>query len=147
MSTNAIALLDEAQCQQLDAFLVEHIYEFNAEATGYFDARLLGASLRDDAGEIIAGCSGHTWGGCCQISNLWVSQSSRGHGLGRELLHTVEAEAVRRGCRQVVLLSHSFQAPAFYERLGYERKCVIEGLPKGHTDIVLVKALRVANDR
>ena len=141
MPTNTVALLDEAQCQQLEAFLVERIYEFNVEATGYSDARLLGVSLRDDAGEIIAGCSGHTWGGCCQISSLWVSESRRGQGLGRRLLDTAESEAIRRGCRQVVLLSHSFQAPAFYEQLGFAHAGGVTGYPRGEAFLLMVKPL------
>ena len=43
---------------------------------------------------------------------------------------------------QVVLVTHSFQASGFYERLGYERKYVIEGRPKGYADIIYVKVLQ-----
>lgn len=142
MQTDAVVLLDEAQCQELEAFLVDRIYEFNSEATGYFDGRLLGASIRSETGQIIAGFNGHTWGGCCEISHLWVSERHRGHGLGRTLLHAAETEALRRGCLQVVLTAHSFQAPEFYKRLGYERKYAIEGRPKGHSNIVFVKLLQ-----
>lgn len=141
MKTEAIVLLDEDQCQALDAFLLERIYEFNSNATGYFDGRLLGASVQNEAGEVIAGFSGHTWGGCAEISHLWVREHHRGRGLGRTLLHAAEAEAVRRGCAQVVLTTHSFQAPAFYERSGYERKYAIEGRPNGYSNIVFVKSL------
>ena len=141
MKSNPVTLLDEAQCEDLDAFLVERIYEFNAEATGYFDGKLLGGSLRDATGEIIAGFNGHTWGACCEISHLWVSEAHRGHGLGAALLQAAEQEARRRGCEQIVLSTHSFQAPAFYERHGYERKYAIEGRPKGHSNIIFVKSL------
>lgn len=57
------------------------------------------------------------------------------------MLQAAEDEAHRRGCLQVVLATHSFQAPEFYARLGYERKFAIEGLPNGHSDIIFVKAL------
>ena len=43
---------------------------------------------------------------------------------------------------RVVLATHDFQAPGFYERMGYERKCEIEERPKGHTDIIYVKVLQ-----
>lgn len=145
MQTDAVVLLDEVQCQELEAFLVDRIYEFNSKATGYFDGRLLGASIRNETGQIIAGFSGHTWGGCCEISHLWVSERHRGQGLGRTLLHAAETEALRRGCLQVVLTTHSFQAPKFYMRLGYERKYAIEGRPKGHSNIVFVKLLQGEN--
>lgn len=141
MQTETVVLIDDDRCRELDAFLVERIYEFNSNATGYFDGRPFGASVQNEAGEVIAGFSGHTWGGCAEISHLWVSEHHRDHGLGRTLLHAAEAEAVRRGCTQVVLATHSFQAPGFYERLGYQRKYAIEGRPKRHSNIVFVKLL------
>src|SRR5215831_12529215 len=51
MNTPPIELCDERECQQLEAFLVERIYQFNARATGYFDGRLVGGRLRNEAGE------------------------------------------------------------------------------------------------
>jgi ribosomal protein S18 acetylase RimI-like enzyme len=136
-----VALLDETQCRTLETFLVDRIYEFNSHTTGYFDGRLLGGRVENKAGEVIAGVSGHTWGSSCEISNLWVDERHRGRGLGRTLLDTAEAEALGRGCAQIVVITHSFQAPDFYEHLGYERKCAIEDHPKGHSDIVLIKRL------
>jgi len=137
MPTHAVALLDEDECQELETFLTERIYEFNSEATGYFDGRFLGAVLRSATGGVVAGLSGHTWGGCCEIESLWVSEHLRGQGLGTALLNTAEVEARLRGCQQVVLTTHSFQAPAFYQRLGYERKYSIEDRPMGYSNIVL----------
>ena len=40
MNTPPIELCDGSECHELEAFLVERIYEFNAQATGYFDGRL-----------------------------------------------------------------------------------------------------------
>ncbi len=57
----------------------------------------------------------------------------------------MRAEVVSRGCVQVVLATHTFQAPGFYERMGYERKYAIEGRPRGHSDLIYVKVLRRAN--
>ena len=121
--------------------MVDRIYEFNVKATGYADGRLVAGTIQDDKGEMIAGVSGHTWGGCCVIDHVWVHERHRGQGLGKALMHAAESEAVQRGCEQVVLITHSFQAPEFYERLGYERKYAIEDRPKGYTDIVYVKRL------
>lgn len=137
-----ISIRDEAECQTLGAFLADRIYEFNAKATGYFDGMLLAGCVRNDTGDVIAGFDGHTWGGCCELSHVWVHEQYRGQGLGALLLRSAEAEAVARGCVQVVLATHSFQAPGFYERMGYERKYTIEGRPKDHADIIYVKVLQ-----
>jgi len=133
---------DDADCEKLGSFLADRIYEFNANATGYFDGRLIGGCIRNNAGDVVAGFNGHTWGGCCELSHVWVDERYRGQGLGAVLLRSAEAEATARGCEQVVLATHSFQAPGFYERMGYERKYVIEGRPKGFADIIYVKALQ-----
>lgn len=131
----------DAECDELGSFLTDRIYEFNSKATGYYDGLLIGGSIRNDAGEVIAGFNGHTWGGCCELANVWVHESCRGLGLGALLLRAAETEAIARGCARIVLATHSFQAPGFYERLGYERKYAIEGLPKGHADIIYVKEI------
>ena len=133
---------DDAECQELGAFLVERIYEFNAKATGYFDGRLLGGRIHSDTGDVVAGFDGYTWGGCCELSHLWVEERHRGQGFGTMLLRSAEAEAIARGCLRIVLATHSFQAPGFYERMGYERKYAIEGRPRGYEDVIYVKVLQ-----
>jgi len=132
---------DESQCPRIEAFLVDRIYEFNVKATGYADGRLLAGTIQNDTGEVIAGINGHTWGGCCVLDHVWVHERHRGQGLGKALMQSAELEAVDRGCDQVVLLTHSFQAPGFYEHLGYEQKYAIENRPRGYADIVYVKRL------
>lgn len=141
MIQRVIPVRDEPQCQELGAFLADRLYEFNAKATGFYDGKLLAGCGRSDSGEVIAGFNGHSWGGCCVLSHVWVHEGYRGQGLGALLLRSAEAEAVASGCVQVVLATHSFQAPEFYERMGYERRYAIDGSPKGHSDIIFVKVL------
>jgi GNAT superfamily N-acetyltransferase len=142
MNIKVIQCHDDAECATLGSWLADRIYEYNAHATGYFDGQLLGACIRNDAGDIIAGFHGHTWGGCCELAHVWVDETYRGQGLGAVLLRSAEAEAVARGCAQIVLATHSFQAPGFYERMGYERKYTIQGQPKGYADIIYAKVLQ-----
>lgn len=129
------------QYAELDAFLAERIYAFNAQATGLFDGEVFAASIRGPTGEIIAAVSGHTWGGTCQVTHLWVHEAQRRKGLGMALMNAVESEAMRKDCGQVLLSTHSFQAPGFYERLGYKREASIEGYPKGHANVFYLKKL------
>jgi hypothetical protein len=44
-----------------------------------------------------------------------------------------------------VLATHSFQAPGFYERMGYKRMYAIEGRPMGYADIIYVKVVRASH--
>jgi len=39
------------------------------------------------------------------------------------------------------LSTHSFQAPRFYETLGFHRLAVIPNNPAGHDDIIYIKEL------
>jgi len=126
----------------LAAFLDEAIYEANVQATGLDDGRELTIRATDSSGAIMAGLSGWTWGGCGYVDVLWVRDSARGHGLGSRLLHEAESEAARRGCVQMVLSTHSFQAPDFYRGRGYsEVGCTVD-YPLGHSQVHLRKLLR-----
>ena len=71
-------------------------------------------------GGIVAGLAGETYCGWLFIKYLWVSEGLRGRGVGRELMARAEARARDRGCHSAWLDTFSFQAPGFYEKLGYE---------------------------
>ncbi|HVR66087.1 MAG TPA: GNAT family N-acetyltransferase [Verrucomicrobiae bacterium] len=126
---------------ELNSFLDARIYEFNVRSTGCGDGRAFSSTIKDDSGEIVAAINGHTWGGCCHILHLWVHELKRRQGIGRALLQAVEDEAIRRGCAQSLVVTHSFQAPAFYERYGYVRQASIPDYPQGHAQHVYLKQL------
>jgi len=121
--------------------LEDRLDAFNMDATGIRDVRYLSIFLRDDAGDLYAGLHGHSWGGCCEIKLLWVADHRRGAGLGRHLLRMAEIEAMWRGCRLIVLATHSFQAPSFYERHGFAPVATVNDYPAGHAEIFMVKSL------
>ena len=50
---------------QIEAFLAERIYEYNASVTGHDDGESFTAVHESSAGGIEAGISGYTWCGCC----------------------------------------------------------------------------------
>lgn len=121
--------------------LEDNLHEFNMVATGYFSYRPLAIFVRDEEGRIVAGLTGGMWGGCCEIRYLWVHEALRGMGYGTRLMQAAEREALETGCATIVLSSHSFQAPGFYQKLGYEVVGVAEGYPRGHAQVYLRKSL------
>lgn len=123
------------------SFLGDRLYEFNVGATAIRDGVLLGIFVRDDNDAMTAGLHGHTWGGTCEVSRLWVRGDLRHQGIGSRLMKAAEAEARHRGCHQMFLSTHSFQAPDFYERLGFEEIGRISDYPVGHDQIFLRKRL------
>ena len=117
------------------------LYRFNVESTGIDDGALLVITARDDDGRRVAGLFGWTWGGTCFVDLLYVDEDQRGTGLGSALLASAEDEGVRRGCRQLVLATHTFQAPDFYAARGYREVGRVEAYPAGHAQVHLVKPL------
>jgi GNAT superfamily N-acetyltransferase len=122
-------------------YLEDRLYEFNSAATGITDGQWLAIFLRNDDQRIVAGICGNTWGGCADIRQFWVEEARRRQGLGTRLLAAAEQEARRRGCRQMLLMTFSFQAPAFYARHGFEVVAVVDDHPHGHKNMLLRKRL------
>jgi hypothetical protein len=90
----------------------DRIIAFDLATTGLPDGRSLGCFLRDADAGLIAGLDGFSWGG-----------------------HTA------RGCAVVRVDSHTFQAPGFYEKLGYERIGFATDTPIGHGEAFFSKRL------
>ena len=141
MTPNSI-VFDVGEAPETHAFLAERIYEFNAKATEYVDGESFSATHRDESDVIRAGICGYTWSGCCYVSYLWVHASVRGRGLGTALLDAAEKHATLKGCQLMFLTTHTFQAPGFYERMGYEQRARVEDHPPGHASLVFAKRLQ-----
>ena len=122
-------------------FVEDRLYEFNSGATGITDGEWLAIFARDEDHRIVAGICGNTWGGWAEIRQVWVEEARRKQGLGTRLLGAAEREARRRGCRQMLLMTFSFQAPAFYARHGFEIVAVVDDHPHGHKNMLLRKRL------
>jgi GNAT superfamily N-acetyltransferase len=122
-------------------YLEDRLYEFNAAATGITDGQGLAIFVRDEQDRIVAGICGHTWGGCCEIRQLWVEGSRRRQGLGTRLLQAAEQEACPRHCRQMVLTTFDIQAPEFYTKRGFHMLAAVDDYPHGHESLLLQKEL------
>src|SRR5262245_14877072 len=121
-------------------YLEDRLYEFNSSSTGIRDGEWLAFFMRA-RDRIVAGICGNTWGGTCELRQFWVEESLRNSGLGTKLLQAAEREARRRGCRQIVMMTFSFQAPAFYEKHGFEVVATLDDHPLGHRNVLMRKRL------
>ena len=115
------------------ALLEERVTAAAIAAAGVGEDRAFGIFVRDGERRILAGISGMTWGGCCQLHAMWVDEPLRGRGLARELMAGAESVAKRRGCTLVEFFAYDLLAAGLYERLGYQAVGVIEGCPAGST--------------
>jgi GNAT superfamily N-acetyltransferase len=89
---------------------------------------------------IVGGLSGETYSGWLFIRYLWVSETLRVRGIGRELMSAAELRALERGCHSAWVDTFSFQAPGFYRKLGYEIFGELD-YPPGHKRIFFKKRL------
>jgi ribosomal protein S18 acetylase RimI-like enzyme len=132
----------EADVKREDVkFLEKSLNEFNARTTGISDIKAFALFARAPDGSPIAGAFGWTWGGTCHIRLLFVSEDMRGQGQGTMLMRAAEEEAKSRGCQQIVVETHDFQAPAFYQKLGFKIVGRVNDYPRGSQFLMLVKHL------
>ena len=132
----------ETYAPGLSGELEDRLYAFNVERTGIDDGEMLALVVRGADGRCTAAALGHTWGGTCEIKTLWVDAELRSAGLGRALVLRAIDEAERRGCTQLLLATHSFQAPGFYAKLGFRELFRARDYPRGHEQVFLLRALR-----
>lgn len=117
------------------------LIQFNTPYGGKEDWRELTIAFKDSKGRVIAGLNGHSDWGWLFIKLLWVSAEYRGTGLGRKLMKHAESEARRRKCGNVWLDTFAFQAPGFYEKLGYSKFGELKDYPKGYRRFFYAKKL------
>ncbi|MGH8895215.1 MAG: GNAT family N-acetyltransferase [Actinomycetes bacterium] len=127
---------------EVETELRRRLYAFNAAATGIDDGSLLVLTVLEDNGRLVAGLFGWTWGGTGFVDLLFVDEGRRGSGLGGRLLTAAEDEASHRGCNQMLLSTHTFQALGFYLARGYVEQGRFPDYPTGHAQVQLAKRLR-----
>lgn len=114
---------------------------FNQSQGHAEDWKALTLALLDEKSRVVAGITGGTSWEWLIVSHLWVMESKRRCGLGQSLMQKAEAEAIERGCHSAHLDTYSFQAVAFYLKIGYEEFGRLENYPRGHSRYYLRKKL------
>ncbi|WP_051362355.1 GNAT family N-acetyltransferase [Solimonas soli] len=84
------------------------------------------------AGRLAGGLLGQFRSHWLHVEILVVQPALRGSGAGRALMAAAEAAARERGCHGLWLDTFDFQAPHFYEHLGFTRFGTIADFHDGH---------------
>ncbi|WP_353646600.1 GNAT family N-acetyltransferase [Mesorhizobium sp. WSM2239] len=95
------------------------LYHYDVAVIGTDDRARIGAKLCDASGAALGGLWGRTELGLLFLDMFFLPARLRGQSYSTQLLIAVEQEARRRGCKQAVVETSSFQAPEFYIRQGY----------------------------
>jgi GNAT superfamily N-acetyltransferase len=92
-----------------------------ADAAGNpFEPRPLNLEARDEDGTFLGGISGYGQLGWLFVKLLAVAPGARGSGVGAQLIVRAEVLARANNLAGVYLDTYEFQAPGFYEKLGYQ---------------------------
>jgi len=142
MSTEALSYTDfddppQAALRVVDDGLERH----NHGAAPLSEVRSLASFAGSASGQVVGGAVGRTWGGCCELLQLWVEPAFRARGVASRLLRQFEQRAASRGCNVFYLTTLSFQAPEFYRKRGYTSIAEISGYPSGITKYLMLKEL------
>ncbi len=99
----------------------------------------LAVSVRNEQGVVVGGLIGELRMDFLYVDLLWIDESQRGTGIGKQLLDLAEAEARRFGCTHMHLWTWSFQAPDFYRSQGFEECGRLKDHPAGHDSLQFIK--------
>ena len=97
--------------------------------------------LQDPNGEIAGGVLAEVYWDWLYIDLLWVDESLRRNGYGTSLMARIEEEARQLGAKNAYLDTFSFQAPDFYQNLGYHSFGELGDFPEGQKRFFMRKAL------
>ena len=116
----------ESQKSQIIGDLIR---SYNRSKREVAESEPLNLYVEDEYGEIMAGLVAETFGNWLEIEYLFVKEDLRGQGIGSQLLHQAESEAKKRNCRFAFVNTYQFQAPAFYQKHGYQEVFTLKDYP------------------
>ena len=81
----------------------------------------------DTKNKIIAAVVTQNFWGALHIKNVWVHKERRSHGYGRTLMNEALKYAKEKGYKFAFVETMSFQAPEFYQKLGFKLELKRDG--------------------
>ena len=107
----------------------ELVRSYNRSKRETAESEPLNLYVEDEHGQLLAGLVAETFGNWLEIEYLFVKEDLRGQGIGSQLLQQAESEAKKRNCRFAFVNTYQFQAPAFYQKHGYQEVFTMKDYP------------------
>jgi GNAT superfamily N-acetyltransferase len=126
------------------SFVHQKLEEYNrAQTNGEYDkpGMEIGLVLKSPEGTVVGGITAITMLRVMHLEALWVAEEYRDRDHGSRLVLEAERLGFEKGCIAVQTQSFSFQAPGFYQKLGYHVLGIYDGYPNGITEYTLMKRL------
>jgi GNAT superfamily N-acetyltransferase len=127
------------------SLIKERLADYNREQTnGEYDEPGIEINLvlKDHRGVVVGGINASTMLRVMHLEALWVAEAYRKHGYGRALVLAAERIGLERGCITAQTWSLSFQAPEFFQKLGYAVFGVSDGYPDPIKEHYFIKRFR-----
>ena len=128
-----LIIVNEMSLEDLQA-LSANLRNFNIEQSKGLSTKpetSINLTLKNEIGEVVGGIRSRAFYQSLTIDFLWIDEKFRRMGYGKELMLKVEGLAKEQDCISANTMSYSFQAPQFYEKLGYKTVGVFEEYPEG----------------
>ena len=107
----------------------ELVRSYNRSKREAAESESLNLYIEDEHGRLLAGLVAETFGNWLEIEYLFVKEELRGQGIGSQLLQRAESKAKMRNCRFAFVNTYQFQAPAFYQKHGYQEVFTLKDYP------------------
>jgi GNAT superfamily N-acetyltransferase len=98
--------------------------------------------LKNSNGTIVGGVITSMLTGVMHLEVLWIDEMYRGRGYGKALVLHVENIGKKKGYPASQTWTFSFQAPEFYQRIGYKLVGTFDGYTDGVTEHILRKKFK-----
>ncbi|RKN76069.1 GNAT family N-acetyltransferase [Paenibacillus ginsengarvi] len=140
----ANSLITDMGSEEDYSLVGNRLYAYNVRETRgllKLPGRDINLYLRDAEDRVVGGLFCETWSYSLYIDMFWIDDSYRNQGCGKAMLAEAERQARELGCIHAHTNTFSYQAPHFYERMGYEVFGVNDGFPDGIKQYFLRKKL------
>jgi GNAT superfamily N-acetyltransferase len=137
MGDNMLTIVSELSNENLRK-IEDGLRQFNLSKTTEENIPI-NVLLKSDDDNVIGALQGNHNARWLYINALWVDSIYRGKGYGKQMMLTVENEAIKRGVTHSYL--QTVYSLGFYKKLDYEIFTIIEDCPTGFNMYYLKKNL------
>ena len=140
MSENFIIIKEEKPEDSAWGIIGRGVAAYNKEQAGDNQFQRVCYVLMDEDGQVCGGVLAEVYWEWLYIDLLWVDEDLRRNGYGKSLMAKIEEEARQLGAKNAYLDTFNFQAPEFYEHLGYQSFGELGDFPDGKKRFFMKKA-------
>ena len=129
------------EAERVSEKVFDELLCYNGNRAGPLQFQKFVLGVRGPGEELLGGLVAMQYWNAMHIDLLWVHEELRGRGVGKDLMQRAEAALRARGGEIIFLSTWSFQAPGFYEKLGFSPFGTLQGVPPGGSRVWYAKRL------